>query len=123
MSSSHRDTIFLEEAEILSHQAHEGEQFALRLQAPECARRGRPGSFVHLTCDPGLPLRRPISIMRVDPERGWIELLYKRVGRGTELLAQRQAGEKISLLGPIGTPFKPTPDRHRPLFFYRLFKR
>lgn len=115
MNKPHRDTIFLEQAQILSHQAHAGEQYVLRLQAPQCARLGRPGSFVHLTCDPRLPLRRPISIMRADPEQGWIELLYKRVGRGTELLAQRKTGEMISLLGPIGTPFRLTPGRRRPL--------
>jgi dihydroorotate dehydrogenase electron transfer subunit len=115
MNQSHRNTIFLEETEILAHHAHEGEQFTLRLLAPHCALKAQPGSFVHLTCDPQLPMRRPISIMRVDREQGWVDLLYKRVGRGTKLLAQRQVGEKISLLGPVGTPFKPTPGRHRPL--------
>ena len=35
---SHRDTIFLEEGEILSHEAHPGDQYVLRLWAPECAR-------------------------------------------------------------------------------------
>jgi len=115
MHPSRRDTIFLEEAEILSHQAHAGEQYLLRLLAPHCAHKARPGSFVHLTCDPQLPLRRPISIMRASPREGWIELLYKRVGRGTALLAQRKAGERLSLLGPIGNPFRPTPGRDKPL--------
>ena len=32
MNKPHRDTIFLEEAEILSHQPHEGEQFTLRVR-------------------------------------------------------------------------------------------
>ncbi len=115
MNKPHRDTLFLEEANILSHQAHEGEQFSLRLLAPQCAAKAQPGSFVHITCDPQLPMRRPISIMRVDPDAGWVDLLYKRVGRGTRLLAQRQVGESISLLGPIGTPFRPSPERTRPL--------
>jgi dihydroorotate dehydrogenase electron transfer subunit len=115
MNKPHRDTIFLEDAKILSHQAYEGDQFILRLLAPHCALKARPGSFVHITCDPQLPMRRPISIMRVDPQEGWIDLLYKRVGRGTTLLAQRQAGEPISLLGPIGNPFVPSPGRSRPL--------
>ncbi|MEJ2592053.1 MAG: dihydroorotate dehydrogenase electron transfer subunit, partial [Candidatus Thiodiazotropha sp.] len=66
-------------------------------------------------CDPQLPLRRPISILRVSPKEGWVDQLYKRVGRGSRLLAQRQAGEQISLLGPIGKPFEPTPGRNRPL--------
>ena len=101
----HRDTIFLEEVTLLTHEAHPGDQFIMRLQAPKCARSARPGQFVHLTVDPLLPLRRPISIMLASPEEGWIELLYKRVGRGTGLLAQRKPGEILSLLGPIGKPF------------------
>ncbi|MCU7929187.1 MAG: dihydroorotate dehydrogenase electron transfer subunit [Candidatus Thiodiazotropha sp. (ex Codakia rugifera)] len=116
MKKTHRDTIFLEDAEILDHQAFAGEQFIMRLLAPHCAAKARPGSFVHITCDPQLPMRRPISIMRTSSSKeGWIELLYKRVGRGTRLLAQRKAGEKISLMGPIGNPFKPSQDHSRPL--------
>ncbi|MET0067743.1 MAG: dihydroorotate dehydrogenase electron transfer subunit [Candidatus Thiodiazotropha sp.] len=115
MNKPHRNTIFLEEAEILSHQAHEGEQFVIRLLTPHCASRALPGSFVHLTCDPQLPLRRPISIMRTSTEEGWIELLYKRVGQGTRLLAERKPGERVSLMGPIGKPFEASAERSRPL--------
>ena len=60
-------------------------------------------------------MRRPISIMRVSAETGWVELLYKRVGQGTRLLAQRHSGESLSLLGPIGQPFSPSPEHPRPL--------
>ena len=106
MSKPHRDTIFLEDAEILSHQSLEGDQHIIRLQAQECARHAQPGSFVHLQCDPQHPLRRPLSIMRVSPSSGWVDILYKAAGKGTRLLTQRKPGETISLLGPIGTPFK-----------------
>jgi dihydroorotate dehydrogenase electron transfer subunit len=112
---SHRETIFLEEAEILSHQACAGDQYILRLQAPRCAERALPGSFAHIQCDTSKPLRRPISIMRASAEQGWIELLYKAVGDGTRLLARRQPGERISLLGPIGVPFRLHAERSRPL--------
>ncbi|MCU7941869.1 MAG: dihydroorotate dehydrogenase electron transfer subunit [Candidatus Thiodiazotropha sp. (ex Cardiolucina cf. quadrata)] len=115
MKKMQRDTVFLEDAEILSHQAFAGDQFIMRLLAPHCAAKAMPGSFVHLTCDPQLPMRRPISIMRCSAKHGWIELLYKRVGKGTGLLAQRTTGEKISLLGPIGNPFTPSPGRNKPL--------
>ncbi|WP_428608082.1 dihydroorotate dehydrogenase electron transfer subunit [Sedimenticola sp.] len=111
----HRDTLFLEEAEILSHQAFEGDQYILRLQAPRCAEKALPGSFVHIQCDSSRPLRRPISIMRTSAQQGWVELLYKAVGEGTRLLAQRKTGESLSLLGPIGVPFKLNPERPRPL--------
>ncbi|MES9946575.1 MAG: dihydroorotate dehydrogenase electron transfer subunit [Candidatus Thiodiazotropha sp.] len=115
MNTTQRDTIFLEDAEILSHQAFAGDQFIMRLLAPHCALKALPGSFVHITCDPQLPMRRPISIMRCSAKHGWIELLYKRVGKGTSLLAQRTTGERISLLGPIGNPFTPSPKRNKPL--------
>jgi dihydroorotate dehydrogenase electron transfer subunit len=110
-----RETVFLEEAEILSHEGHPGEQYLLRIQAPECAAAAQPGSFVHLRCHPQLPMRRPISILRTDPRAGWVELLYKAVGEGTRLLARRRPGETLSCLGPIGQPFEVHRERPRPL--------
>ncbi|MCW9057412.1 MAG: dihydroorotate dehydrogenase electron transfer subunit [Gammaproteobacteria bacterium] len=111
----HRGTIHLEEAAILTHQAYPGDQYVLRVQAPACAAKALPGSFAHLQCDPLLAMRRPLSIMRVDPQQGWVEFLYKAVGEGTRLLARRQPGETLSLLGPIGVPFQVHPERPRPL--------
>jgi dihydroorotate dehydrogenase electron transfer subunit len=111
----HRDSIFVEDAEILVHEAKEGRQYILRFRAPECARRAEPGSFVHITCDKALPMRRPMSIMRVSPEDGWVECLYKVVGKGTQLLAERRVGDVISVMGPIGRPFAPRRERPRPL--------
>jgi dihydroorotate dehydrogenase electron transfer subunit len=111
----HRGTIFVETAEIVAHQAYAGDQYILRVQAPQCAARARPGSFAHITCGPELPMRRPLSIMRVDPNAGWVEFLYKAVGQGTRLLAQRKIGEQISVMGPIGKPFEVHRERPRTL--------
>jgi dihydroorotate dehydrogenase electron transfer subunit len=112
---SHRNTIFLEDAELLDVEAWPGEQYLMRLVAPRCAAKARPGSFVHVACDPSLPMRRPLSLMRADPGSGVIELLFKAVGEGMTLLAKRRPGERISVLGPIGRPFAPSPGRRRPL--------
>lgn len=101
-----RDTIFAEDAEILAHETHPGDQFVLRVRAPECARRARAGQFAHLSVDPLRPMRRPISILRAGAEQGWVEFLYKVVGEGTELLSRRRPGETLSCLGPIGVPFR-----------------
>lgn len=110
----HRGTIFVEDAEVVSQQAYPGEQYVLRLRAPKCAANAKPGSFVHITCDPALPMRRPLSIMRVSRD-GTIDLLYKVIGRGTRLLAQRREGETVSVMGPIGLPFTLDPARPRAL--------
>jgi dihydroorotate dehydrogenase electron transfer subunit len=105
-SKPHRGTILVEDAEILSHEAFEGDQYLLRVRAPGCAARTLPGQFAHITVDPQRPMRRPLSIMRVSADQGWVDFLYKAVGEGTRLLAQRQAGEVLSVMGPIGVPFE-----------------
>ena len=115
MKKPHHHTIDIQWCEILQHTHFAGEQHLLRLHAPEIATQAKAGSFVHVTCDKSRPLRRPISIMRTSPHGGWIELLYKVFGEGTRLLAQRSVGEKLSIMGPIGTPFKPHMERSRPL--------
>jgi dihydroorotate dehydrogenase electron transfer subunit len=112
---AHRGSIHVEEGRILSHESWPGEQFVLRVAAPRTAESALPGSFVHLTCDPDVPMRRPLSIQRVDATDGWIEMLYKVVGPGLRALSRRRAGDDISVLGPIGKPFRPDPSRPRAL--------
>jgi len=104
-AKAHSQTIFLEDAEILTHEAHPGDQHILRIHAPQCAASALPGQFVHVTVASHRPLRRPISIMRVDPDLGWIELLYKVAGEGTRLLTRRHPGELLNIMGPIGKAF------------------
>ena len=111
----HRGTIFVEDAALLSQQEFPGRQFVIRLRAPQCAAAATPGSFAHLTCDPLLPMRRPLSIQRADATAGWIEILYKVVGPGLEALSQQPVGATISVMGPIGQGFRPSPARPRTL--------
>lgn len=115
MSQSHRNTIALEDGRVLNHSAFDGQQFILRIEAPRCAARATPGSFVHLSCDDDIPMRRPLSIMRVDAASGWIEVLYKILGPGLAALARRRVGEVLSVLGPIGHGFTAHAARPRPL--------
>ncbi len=104
-----RNTIFVEDGELLRIDEFPGDQFTLRIRAPKCAAAAQPGSFVHVTCDNSLPMRRPLSIMRVEDD--CIEILYKIVGDGLSLLSKKQPGDSINVLGPIGQPFKPSEDR------------
>jgi dihydroorotate dehydrogenase electron transfer subunit len=108
---AHRGTIFVEDARVLSQEAFAGKQYVLRLAAPETAARATAGSFVHVAVDPSIPMRRPLSIMRVEREAGWIELLYKIHGQGLLHLAARRAGDVVNLMGPIGAGFRPDPAR------------
>ena len=110
-----RDTIFVEDAAVLQHQALAADQYLLRLAARATAGHALPGSFIHLRCHADLPMRRPMSIMRADPGAGWIDILYKVHGLGTDKLARAGNGDTLSLLGPIGNPFKLRGYRNIPL--------
>jgi len=104
-----RGTLFVEDGEVVTTVAHPGDQFSMLIRAPRCAAVAQPGSFVHVVCDDALPMRRPLSIMRTDGDS--IEVLYKIVGKGLHLLAGKRPGDTISVLGPIGEPFKPSVER------------
>jgi dihydroorotate dehydrogenase electron transfer subunit len=112
---THRGSIHVEDGVLLSQQEFPGRQYVIRLHAPKCAATAQPGSFAHLTCDPERPMRRPLSLMRVDARAGWIEILYKVVGPGLDALSKQPIGAKISVLGPIGQGFLAHPARPRTL--------
>ncbi|MFP4476826.1 MAG: dihydroorotate dehydrogenase electron transfer subunit [Desulfatibacillaceae bacterium] len=81
--------------------------FRMRLVAGEMGRVATPGQFVMVRCHEGMDplLRRPFSIHDADPETGVLSLLYKVVGRGTRLLAARNPGDFVDVLGPLGRGF------------------
>ncbi|MFQ5519337.1 MAG: dihydroorotate dehydrogenase electron transfer subunit [Mariprofundus sp.] len=113
MANEHRATIFEEQAVVLAHITHPGDQFVMRVKAPKTAAKALPGQFVHLRVSDERALRRPISIMLTDPERGTVDLLYKAIGEGTHLLSERKVGDAIPMLGPIGQPFDLTDQSKR----------
>ena len=85
----------------------------LALAAPEIAARARPGQFVMVKPSRGMDplLRRPFSIFEVLRDSNGtptaITLLNKRVGVGTGLLYEIEAGARVACLGPLGRPFEP----------------
>ena len=111
MANSNRDTLIVEDCELTHIARHPDEQYILKLHAPRIAERAAPGSFVHLTCEPSMAMRRPLSIMRASADDGWIEVLFKTVGAGTAALAARSIGDTLSAIGPIGNGFIPKDER------------
>ncbi len=106
-----RATLFLEDAAVIAVERFAGEQFIIRLNAPQCARHATAGSFVHVQCGEAIPMRRPLSIMRANSADGWVEVLFKIVGDGLRSLGNKEPGDKMSVIGPIGIGFSPSPDR------------
>ena len=79
----------------------------ISLEATEIARGCSPGQFLHLRVSPGTDplLRRPFSIHRVDRTRGTVEILYRVVGRGTEMMREFEGGDSVDVMGPLGQGF------------------
>lgn len=73
--------------------------------------QGLPGQFYMLRGWNGLDpfLARPISIANL--EEGKITFLYEVRGKGTHIISQLKAGNKLSLLGPLGNGFDYKTDK------------
>ena len=110
-----RNTLYVEQANLISHKAYQGEQYHMMLKAPETSAHAKPGHFVHIQCNESIFMRRPMSIMRSDSKNKMIEILYKVHGAGTDALSNKKIGDKIDLIGPIGQPFKMKGYKKRPL--------
>ncbi|WP_312753581.1 dihydroorotate dehydrogenase electron transfer subunit [Rummeliibacillus suwonensis] len=67
----------------------------------------QPGQFVHIRVSDSLEplLRRPISICSIDSEHMEFTMLYRAGGRGTKILSQKQPGDEVDILGPLGNGF------------------
>ncbi len=81
--------------------------YRMDLAAGEAVKLAKPGQFLHVRCGNTLDplLRRPVSIHAADREKGEVSLFYRVMGRGTALLAAKEKGDKINLLGPLGNGF------------------
>ena len=84
MNDAIRNTIFVEDATVIQQLGFPEDQFILRLHAPQCAARARPGMFAHVRCDADIPMRRPLSIMRSSPGEESVDFFYKIVGPGLD---------------------------------------
>src|SRR5512137_2724951 len=90
--------------------------FRLVVGAPQIAPLVQPGQFAHIRILPlkDALLRRPFSIYQVTGDT--FSILYKVVGKGTEVLARMRAGEELSAIGPLGHGFTvPRPGGDTPL--------
>jgi len=80
------------------------------IEAPDIAVAAQPGQFITVRCG-DFTLRRPLSVHQVSSRE--IALLFKVTGKGTLWLSQRQTGEKIDILGPLGRGFSIEPGARK----------
>ena len=93
------------DAEILSNEKVADKIFRLTVDAPELAETARAGQFVQVKISDEFTLRRPLGI--ASTAGGKVKIFYRLVGRGTETLSRRRAGERLNILGALGNGFTP----------------
>ncbi|HBY56488.1 MAG TPA: dihydroorotate dehydrogenase electron transfer subunit [Candidatus Atribacteria bacterium] len=105
-------TILNKKIKILSKKEVAPNIYLAKLKAPEISQEALPGQFIHIKCskDNYPLLRRPISIHRIDKEKGEIYILFQIVGEGTKLLSQRAVGDDLDVIGPLGNGFNIYPE-------------
>jgi len=93
-------------ATILGNEEIAPERYKMALSAPQIARQAQPGQFIHVRVSDGYNplLRRPFSVHHVKGQT--IELIYKIVGKGTEILSGKNEGESLDILGPLGVGYR-----------------
>lgn len=74
----------------------------LTLRAPQVAAIAEPGQFVMVKVSDGISplLRRPFSIHQAGAD--CLQILFKVVGKGTGCLAERELGDGVDIIGPLG---------------------
>lgn len=92
---------------VLSNSQLNDNYFLLRLRIDGERPDIRPGQFVEIrvTDAQGVFLRRPISVHDYNPEAKVLELLVRKVGKGTVSLAHSKPGDKVDTVFPLGNGF------------------
>lgn len=106
-------------APVLQNRQIGPDSYALEMDCPPIAEAAKAGQFVMVRVSPkGHPLlRRPFSIAESyspaspNPEnRGHLLILYKKVGKGTELMTHWGEGVEVDLIGPLGRGYTLPPS-------------
>ncbi|MEW6008267.1 MAG: dihydroorotate dehydrogenase electron transfer subunit [Candidatus Omnitrophota bacterium] len=82
--------------------------YKMQIDAPEIAKVALPGQFLNIKINYIYKplLRKPLGIHNVSDNKKSIEILYKVVGEGTKILSEKQKGQYVDVLGPLGNGFE-----------------
>ena len=96
--------------EIISNTKIAQNVYEMKLKGQGAGKITAPGQFVNIkvsTLESQPYLRRPMSVCEYDDEN--LTIIYKVVGKGTNILKSKQPGEKLDMLLGLGNGF-PLPD-------------
>jgi dihydroorotate dehydrogenase electron transfer subunit len=98
---------YQEKATVTRVEQFSAQNYRLTLDSPQIAGCAKPGQFVMIRAGLGKDplLRRPFSIHQREGD-GLIQIYFKVVGRGTDILAHARPGEVLSVFGPLGRGYR-----------------
>ncbi len=75
--------------------------------SPWVCKNSRPGQFLNVRCSEGTDpiLRRPVSICDASIGKNEFDIIFMIKGKGTRLLVDKNRGEELDVLGPLGNSF------------------
>ncbi len=86
--------------------------YSMWIETREIASQAKAGQFISVYSKDGAKLLpRPISLCEIDKELGRLRIVYRVVGGGTEEFSSYQAGDDITILGPLGNGFPLQPGK------------
>ena len=98
---------FQEKCSVTSIEQLSFDVFRISLYAPTIAAAANPGQFVMVRVTDQLDplLRRPFSLHALSSD-GVVSLLFKVVGKGTQILSSLRKDDGVDLLGPLGKGYE-----------------
>lgn len=87
--------------------------FDFTIENEKIAAETQCGQFLHINCGDKTFLRRPISIC--DAENGQVRFIFEVKGEGTNELSEKNEGDYIDILGPLGHGFEIKEKYRNPL--------
>jgi dihydroorotate dehydrogenase electron transfer subunit len=100
---------------ILSNERIARDFFEMRFLWDESADPPLPGQFITLRVSLGTSplLRRPFALSAYDSESKQASIIFRKIGRSTQLLAGKTSGDSLDCIGPLGNSFAPPAEGKR----------
>lgn len=91
-------------AKLIKKEKLKDDIYKFTVEAKEIVENAKPGHFIEVRVLDNIEplLRRPISIYNIEKETGILEFIFQVKGKGTEILAKREVGEELDIIGPLG---------------------
>lgn len=91
-------------AKLIKKEQLKDDIYKFSVEAKEIVENAKPGHFIEVRVLDNIEplLRRPISIYNIEKETGILEFIFQVKGKGTEILAKREIGEDLDIIGPLG---------------------